>query len=188
VKKRKFLIQQVYNYTYVYFCHLYSPFSNYPVVAATNNNGKKNQSLRTQVLTKDIGNDSINSLRVQTNSRPQITVNGDDNIGDIPNDEETKKFADEYVGFVFSPKAPGYFDLLVEVLEKFRLAGEPQPRRSRVGNELLRRNPLLYHRAGCSSFKEYIELAVAEGIVLIGGDKGLAWVTLNEDIRGKLFD
>lgn len=59
----------------------------------------------------------------------------------------------DYIGYCFSPKAPGFFDLLVEVLEKFRMGGEPKPRRSKVGNELSSRNPLLYHRAGCSSFR-----------------------------------
>jgi hypothetical protein len=93
----------------------------------------------------------------------------------------------DYEGFLFSPKAPGFFDLLVEVLEKFRLAGEPQARRSKVGNELVSRNPILYHRAGCSSFKEYVDLAVREGIVDIGGEKGYAWVSLNENYRDKLY-
>ena len=48
------------------------------------------------------------------------------------------------------------------------------------------RNPVLYHRAGCGSFKEYIELAAKEGIVDVGGDKGLAWVSLKPDYRDKL--
>lgn len=53
----------------------------------------------------------------------------------------------------FSPRAPHFFDLLIEVLETFRLAGDERPRRSKVGNELVRRNPLLYNRAGVENFK-----------------------------------
>lgn len=162
----------------------------------------KQPTRATQPNSNNSGNNTISAtpsaLRVATQPRvpsllsssAAVTAannNNTENPSDIPDDEEAKKFANEYVGFVFSPKAPGYFDLLIEVMEKFRLANEPKPRRSRVGNELLRRNPLLYHRAGCSSFKEYIELAVKEGIVSIGGDKGLAWVCLNEDISGKVF-
>ena len=45
------------------------------------------------------------------------------------------------------------FDLLIEVLEVFRLEGDVRPRRSKVGNELVRRNPLLYNRAGVENFK-----------------------------------
>jgi hypothetical protein len=94
---------------------------------------------------------------------------------------------DNYESFCFSPRAPGFFDLLVEVLELFRLSGEIQPRRSKVGNEITKRNPLVYHRAGCSSFREYVDLAVKEGIVQIGGEKGLAWISLNENYRDKIF-
>jgi hypothetical protein len=95
--------------------------------------------------------------------------------------------ASTYEGYCFSPRAPGFFDLLVEVLEKFRLSGEDKPRRSKVGNELMLRNPLLYHRAGCSNFREFVELAAKEGLVTLGGERGLAWICLNEDYQGKLF-
>ena len=101
-------------------------------------------------------------------------------------DKQETSETEEYERYIFSPSAPGFFDLLVEVLEKFRISGEPQPRRSKVGNELTNRNPVLYHRAGCGSFKEYIELAAKEGIVDVGGDKGLAWVSLKPDYRDKL--
>lgn len=67
---------------------------------------------------------------------------------------------DEYIGFCFSPKAPGYFDLLAEVLEKFRMAGETRPRRSKVGHELINKNPLLYHRASCANFKGNLILSI----------------------------
>jgi hypothetical protein len=82
--------------------------------------------------------------------------------------------------FFNSPKPRGVFDLFIEILEKFRQNGDVQPRRSKVGNELARLNPMIYYRAHCSSFKEYIDLAVKEGIVTIGGEKGLAWVQLND--------
>jgi len=56
---------------------------------------------------------------------------------------EKKTFLDPQQLPAFSPRIPHYFDLLVEVLEKFRLEGDPKPKRSKVGNELVRRNPLL---------------------------------------------
>jgi hypothetical protein len=34
---------------------------------------------------------------------------------------------------------------------------------------------------------EYVELAVKEGVVTVGGDKGLAWICLSEDCRDKLL-
>lgn len=61
----------------------------------------------------------------------------------------------------FSPRVPHFFDLLIEVLELFRLEGDVRPRRSKVGNELVRRNPLLYNRAGVENFKGTLEAALA---------------------------
>lgn len=46
------------------------------------------------------------------------------------------KEVDDDLGFCFSPTAPGFFDLLIEVLEKSRIQGEDRPRRSKVGSEL----------------------------------------------------
>lgn len=36
-------------------------------------------------------------------------------------------------------------------------------------------------------FVEYVELAVKEGIITVGGDKGHAWMSLNEGSRDKVF-
>src|SRR5436309_2780113 len=101
------------------------------------------------------------------------------------------------------------------------MEGDDKPKRSRVGSELVARNPLLYHRAGVNNFKgevfyglfssafrerlnyyilssifllsytfisilhdqlstDYVELAAAQGIVKLGGDKGMAWISINE--------
>ncbi|KAI3662539.1 hypothetical protein MP638_000649 [Amoeboaphelidium occidentale] len=126
---------------------------------------------------------SYSKLRSQGSSPLKLQINGD--IVDKQLDSVTKS---DYVGFLYSPRAPGFFDLLVEVLELFRMNGDNQPRRSKVGNEITRRNPLVYHRAGCSSFKEYVDLAAKEGIVQIGGERGLAWISLNENYRDKMFN
>jgi len=100
---------------------------------------------------------------------------------------EKKTFLNPQELPAFSPRIPHYFDLLVEVLEKFRLEGDIKPKRSKVGNELVRRNPLLYNRANVESFKDYVELALAEGLIEVGGEKGLAWVTLVENWREQVY-
>jgi len=87
----------------------------------------------------------------------------------------------------FSPRIPHFFDLLVEVLEKFRLEGDAKPKRSKVGNELIRRNPLLYNRANVESFKDYVELALAENLIEVGGEKGNAWITLAKNWREQVY-
>lgn len=47
----------------------------------------------------------------------------------------------------------GFFDVLIDTLREFKMAGDDRPLRSRVGHCLLVKNPLLYQRAGVSNFK-----------------------------------
>ncbi|KAI3634070.1 hypothetical protein MIR68_007674 [Amoeboaphelidium protococcarum] len=178
------------NISYQKVASLNSESSNYASMPASNVVSPQNKQ---QVNAINKQSDAVKStLTKQPASSPSLRVRTESSpvAPDVNSKAKSKvqaQIEQEYAGPVFSPMAPGFFDLLIEILEKARLAGEPKPRRSRVGSELTRRNPLLYHRVGCSNFKEYIELAVTEGIVTVGGEKGLAWIQLNEDHKDKLY-
>jgi len=81
-----------------------------------------------------------------------------------------------------------YFSTLIEVLESWRNTGIPRPLRSLVGAELRSRNPGLYQHAGVSSFKDYINKALASSVVSIGGGKvpGREWIMLSKHWHGKV--
>lgn len=96
---------------------------------------------------------------------------------DIANDEDN--------AFLISPQAPGFFELLVEVLERFRLEGDVRPKRKKVSEELLKRNPLICQRAGLSGIDDYIEMAARQNIVAVGGTGKQAWMAMNEDLITK---
>jgi hypothetical protein len=100
-------------------------------------------------MSDDLSSDASSGARRHDQPPPLITTT--DTMG--LSGSQYAVLESEFSSFCFSPKAPGFFDLLVEVMEKMRLQGEPKPRRSKVGMELIQRNPLLYQRAGCSSFK-----------------------------------
>ncbi|EPZ35526.1 NYN, limkain-b1-type domain-containing protein [Rozella allomycis CSF55] len=103
---------------------------------------------RYDVLKFDAWKDTImlmQNMKMQKNNVPTKDLEPD--MGD-ENKEESDQFSDFQ-----SPKAPGFFDVLVEVLQQFEQTGEKKPLRSKVGNILMLRNPLLYQRSGVSSFK-----------------------------------
>ncbi|KAF9466398.1 hypothetical protein BDZ94DRAFT_218550 [Collybia nuda] len=76
--------------------------------------------------------------------------------------------------------SPKVFTLLVEQLEKLRLAGNPKPLRSLVGCEL---NKRVYAQAGVQGFSHYVALAERMGIVELGGIGGKAWIGLQANWR-----
>lgn len=121
---------------------------------STPSDPEKSRSLRVQTVPVASGTSGTTMMGynvLSSNSIPTTSSDGSDVIS--PPAKNRLLATVEYEGYVFSPKAPGFFDLLVEVLELFRMQGEEKPRRSKVGNELIQRNPLLYNRAGCSTFK-----------------------------------
>ncbi|KAJ3053606.1 hypothetical protein HK097_003873 [Rhizophlyctis rosea] len=107
----------------------------------------------------------------------------------------TEEEKEEVGRYLYSPMAPGFFDLLVEVLNHCKLQGDPRPKRSKVAAEMLKRNPLLADRAnvkdpnGLESHSlrillilvsnislqpsccdaDYMDLAAKSGIVILGG-------------------
>jgi NYN domain len=73
------------------------------------------------------------------------------------------------------------FVVLVEELRSLHHQGQGRPNRSIVADGLMRRDPLIYERAGVSSatkFDTYISLAVQAGVVTVGGKKQ-KWISLN---------
>lgn len=78
---------------------------------------------------------------------------------------------------------PAHYRPLIKALNKCRAQGNNKPLRSTIGIEL---GPQVYKAAGVDKFKTYIELAVQDDIVHIGGSDGFAWITLNKKYRSSL--
>jgi hypothetical protein len=76
---------------------------------------------------------------------------------------------------------PPEFEILVEELEKQLADGLYRPSRSSVAIELVKKDELVYKRAGVSRFKDYIALAAEAQVVIIGGEMGDAWISLPPD-------
>lgn len=84
-----------------------------------------------------------------------------------------------------------YFILLVEILHQFRTEGDPQPTRSRVADELMRRNKFIYHQAGVERFGEYAALAQRSGLVELGVRGSEHWISLSPTVHiapGRILD
>ncbi|KAJ3050473.1 hypothetical protein HK097_008566 [Rhizophlyctis rosea] len=78
-----------------------------------------------------------------------------------------------------SRKERQYFGDLLEVLRLLHTEGDRKPLRSKVGLRLLSNNPFLYQREGGPvDFKQYAAAAAEKGIVKLGGESGLAWISL----------
>lgn len=73
---------------------------------------------------------------------------------------------------------PQQFQMLVEQLQRSRLAGADRPLRSLVGQMLLDHNKSVYKEAGFEGFKDYIAAAEKAGIIQLGGVGGSAWISL----------
>eukprot|EP00842_Homolaphlyctis_polyrhiza_P004363 jgi/Hompol1/4928/HPOL_004032-RA len=82
---------------------------------------------------------------------------------------------------VYSPQAPGFFDILMEILNNAKLSGVSKPSKSKVCAELLSRNPMLCQRVGVQSVNDFLETAVAAGLIRIGGVGSGAWITSTLD-------
>jgi hypothetical protein len=73
---------------------------------------------------------------------------------------------------------PQQFQMLIEQLQRSRLAGADRPLRSLVGQMLLDHNKAVYKEAGFEGFKDYIAAAEKAGIIQLGGVGGSAWISL----------
>lgn len=75
---------------------------------------------------------------------------------------------------------PGVFAPLVQALEEFKKEGQPRPLRSRVALRLTSIDKDVYEKAGASSFRDYVAVAIAAGIVMLGsnGSPGTEWISL----------
>ena len=77
------------------------------------------------------------------------------------------------------PPVPDKFKVLVECLKSYRSKGIIQPLRSQIATEIAQ-NGITYRRAGVTRFSEYTAIAEKEGIIVLGGWKGTAWIALLE--------
>jgi len=68
----------------------------------------------------------------------------------------------------------GKFVVLVDILQLLRKKGDIRPTFTAVGTLILKRDPEVYGRAGCTKLKKYVELAREAKLVNVGPD----WVEL----------
>ncbi|CAO1617384.1 unnamed protein product [Sympodiomycopsis kandeliae] len=84
---------------------------------------------------------------------------------------------------------PGVFQPLVQALEEFAKEGDPRPLRSKVATRLAAIDKDVYEKAGASSWRDYVAVAVAAGIVVVGSGgnaTGYEWIALRT-IDSKTF-
>ncbi|KAG9017079.1 hypothetical protein FRB90_001858 [Tulasnella sp. 427] len=88
-----------------------------------------------------------------------------------------------------APDSMRMFSNLIEVLEEWRLMGNDKPLRSKIGAELVKKNPLLYQRAGVRNFTEYVTLAEKAGVVKMGFSEvpGREWIALSDAFKDKIY-
>lgn len=72
------------------------------------------------------------------------------------------------------------FRVLISVLERYSSEGNQRPLRSLIGAELSRARET-FGRVGAGSFREYVNRALAAGVVVVGGGQiqGQEWISLN---------
>ena len=68
-------------------------------------------------------------------------------------------------------EAGSRFRDLIQILNKLRLAGDPEPQFSVVGPRLLGKKPSVYWDAGVKKFEEYVRAATDAGVVTVLGVK-----------------
>lgn len=79
-----------------------------------------------------------------------------------------------------APPVPSVFAPLVHALAELKREGYPRPLRSLVALRITVNDKNVYEKAGASSWRDYIAVAEAAGIVILGsaGKPGTEWVTL----------
>ena len=68
-------------------------------------------------------------------------------------------------------QAGSRFHDLIQILNKLRLVGDPEPQFSVVGPRLLAKKPSIYWDAGVKKFEEYVRAAAEAGVVTVLGVK-----------------
>lgn len=77
-----------------------------------------------------------------------------------------------------SQVVPPKFNILVEILRRHCSLGNSRPLRSVIAVELSKYKNI-YRYAGFARFRQFMALAEKEGIVVLGGMEGDAWVALS---------
>ena len=77
------------------------------------------------------------------------------------------------------PPIADKFKILIECLKSHRSKGIIRPLRSQIALEIAH-NGVTYQQAGVTKFREYAEIAEKEGVIVLGGLGGTAWIALLE--------
>ncbi|KAK1235677.1 hypothetical protein PQX77_001086 [Marasmius sp. AFHP31] len=76
---------------------------------------------------------------------------------------------------------PPHLRSLVLILHKHRERGETHPLRGSIAYQLVQQDSEVYSKAGVTNFKDFLTLAVREGLVAFGGTMDGGWVSLRAD-------
>ncbi|KAG6815303.1 hypothetical protein H0H93_010293 [Arthromyces matolae] len=77
---------------------------------------------------------------------------------------------------------PVIYQPLVTSLQQYRSKGVHKVPRSKFAEELVKRHPGLYQRAGVLKFSQYVVLAQKAGIIRLGGKDGNEWISLRPSV------
>jgi hypothetical protein len=78
------------------------------------------------------------------------------------------------------------FRVLVEQLELQQKRGVSHPLRSVIAEEIMKQDRLAYGRAGVHTFRQYTDLALKVGIIIVGGAEGRDWISLHPALQSPL--
>jgi hypothetical protein len=76
---------------------------------------------------------------------------------------------------------PPEFKNLVGCLRLSAANGVRKPLYGVIAFELIKLDPQTYTKAGVQRFSQYVAMAAEKGIVTIGGQQGVEWVTLHRN-------
>ncbi|KAJ8078557.1 hypothetical protein PM082_012840 [Marasmius tenuissimus] len=76
---------------------------------------------------------------------------------------------------------PHHLRCLVLILQKHRERGETQPLRGSIAYQLVQQDSEVYSKAGVTTFKDFVNLAVRERLVILGGTMDGGWISLYSD-------
>ncbi|KIM80867.1 hypothetical protein PILCRDRAFT_822164 [Piloderma croceum F 1598] len=78
------------------------------------------------------------------------------------------------------------FRILVEQLELQQKRGVSHPLRSVIAEDIMKQDRLTYERTGVHTFRQYIDLALKAGIVIVGAAEGGDWISLHPALQSPL--
>jgi hypothetical protein len=125
------------------------------------------------------------TLRVSGTSKPQQLAEEPTTGSAVAKKSSPTDLVPDAVRGPDGTKVPPVFAPLVTVLEQFAAEGAPAPLRSRASIRLQALDPNVFSKAHASGWGEYVAVAEAAGIVVLGPgtQNGREWIALPSNVR-----